>query len=152
MRNYINECARGKEIDPSLLEAELTESMIMRNIDTSLMVIKSLKELNIKLSLDDFGTGYSSLSYLTKIPLDTLKIDRSFVMNMTEGRLHDKNVVKMIIGLAKSLNFKVLAEGVETEEQYRILKEWGCDEYQGYYFSKPLPPDKFAELFVNINK
>lgn len=152
LRNYINECARGKEIDPSLLEAELTESMIMRSIDTSLMVIKSLKELNIKLSLDDFGTGYSSLSYLTKIPLDTLKIDRSFVMNMTEGRLHDKNVVKMIIGLAKSLNFKVLAEGVETEEQYRILKEWGCDEYQGYYFSKPLPPDKFAELFVNINK
>ncbi|MDY6820945.1 MAG: EAL domain-containing protein, partial [Deferribacterota bacterium] len=118
----------------------------------SLIIIKSLKELNIKLSLDDFGTGYSSLSYLTKIPLDTLKIDRSFVMNMTEGSNNEKNVVKMIINLAKNLNLKVLAEGVETEEQYKILKEWGCDEYQGYYFSKPLPADKFEELFIGTNK
>jgi len=90
LKDYINECAKAIGVDPSLLEVELTESMIMKNIDTSLIIIKSLKELNIKLSLDDFGTGYSSLSYLTKIPLDTLKIDRSFVMNMTEGSNNEK--------------------------------------------------------------
>ena len=150
LKDYINETVRKIGINPSKLEAELTESMIMKNIDTSIVILRSLKDLNIKLSLDDFGTGYSSLSYLTKIPLDTLKIDRSFVMNMIEGE-HEKKIIRMIINLAKSMNLKVLAEGVETEEQYKILKDWGCDEYQGYYFSKPLPPDKFEELFVCFN-
>jgi diguanylate cyclase (GGDEF)-like protein/PAS domain S-box-containing protein len=151
LKDYIDETISLMKINPSSLEAELTESIIMKNIESSLILLKSLKELSIKLSLDDFGTGYSSLSYLTKIPLDTLKIDRSFVINMTEGE-HEKKIIKMIINLAKSLNLKVLAEGVETEEHYRILKEWGCDEYQGYYFSKPLPADKFEELFVSFNR
>ena len=151
LKDFIDNTMKHLRINPSHLEAELTESMIMKNIDTSIILLKGLKELNMKLSLDDFGTGYSSLSYLTKIPLDTLKIDRSFVMNMFEG-VHEKKIIKMIINLAKSLNLKVLAEGVETEEQYKILKDWGCDEYQGYYFSKALPPDKFEELLIYFNK
>lgn len=150
LKDYINDTVKSMKLNPSSLEAELTESMIMRNIDTSIVLLNALKELKIKLSLDDFGTGYSSLSYLTKIPLDTLKIDRSFVMNMFEGK-HEKRIIRMIINLAKSLNLKVLAEGIETEEQYKILRDWGCDEYQGYYFSKPLPPEKFEELFVSFN-
>ena len=150
LKDFIDYTIKQLRIDPSQLDAELTESIIMKNIDTSIVLLKGLKELNIKLSLDDFGTGYSSLNYLTKIPLDTLKIDRSFVMNMLEGE-HEKKIIKMIINLAKSLDLKVLAEGVETEEQYKILKDWGCDEYQGYYFSKPLPPTRLEELFINTS-
>lgn len=148
LKDYIEEKVKYYNINASHLELELTESMIMRNFDLSLEVINSLKTLNILLSLDDFGTGYSSLSYFSKLPFDMLKIDRSFVMDIDKN-LQNKKIINMIINLAKSLGIQVLAEGVETEVQYNILKGMGCDQYQGYYFSKPLTVEDFQEKWAN---
>ena len=148
LKDYIEEKVKYYNINASHLELELTESMIMRNFDLSLEVINSLKTLNILLSLDDFGTGYSSLSYFSKLPFDILKIDRSFVIDIDKN-LQNKKIINMIINLAKSLGIKVLAEGVETEVQYNMLKEMGCDLYQGYYFSKPLTVEDFQEKWAN---
>jgi diguanylate cyclase (GGDEF)-like protein/PAS domain S-box-containing protein len=150
LKDYIEEKAKYYNVNLSHIELALTESMIMRNFDLSLEVIKSLKALNILLSLDDFGTGYSSLSCISKLPFDILKIDRSFVMNISNNT-QDLKIINMIINLAKSLGIKVLAEGIETEDQYNLLKEMGCDQYQGYYFSKPLTVEEFQEKWT-INK
>lgn len=98
--------------------------------------------------MDDFGTGYSSLSYLTTFPVDTIKIDRSFVMGCT-SQSNNLVIIKAIIAMGHSLGKKIVAEGIETEEQYHLLKELGCDEAQGYYFSHPVPPKEFARLLAN---
>jgi diguanylate cyclase (GGDEF)-like protein len=133
------------------LELEITESLIMEDVKHSMSSLQALRELGLTVAIDDFGTGFSSLSYLSKLPVDTLKIDRSFVIDMTltpEGLA----LVSTIINLAHALKLKVVAEGVETEEQARLLRLLNCDEMQGYLFSKPVPAAQFETLFLRQHK
>ncbi|WP_068637015.1 bifunctional diguanylate cyclase/phosphodiesterase [Thauera butanivorans] len=133
---------------PDLLELELTESLIAQDVDKVTATFGRLKNAGVKLSIDDFGTGYSSLSYLKHFPVDTLKIDQSFVRNMlTEPG--DAAIVRAVIVLAHNLRFKVIAEGVETAEHCRLLCEQRCDEIQGYYISKPVPAGEFETMLRN---
>lgn len=132
-------------LESRFLELEITESTIMRNPEKAITTINEFKSLGIKISLDDFGTGYSSLSYLRKIPLNTLKIDRSFVMHIPTNP-SDVAIVKATISLAHNLGLQVVAEGVETEQQRDFLKEHGCDTMQGYLFSPPVPPEQIPSL------
>ena len=125
-------------ISPVFLELELTESAIMQNIDSSVEILNSLKAMGIQISIDDFGIGYSSLSHLRRFPIDYIKIDRSFIVNFTSNS-DDRAIVTAIIAMARSLGLRIIAEGVETEEQLAILSELGCHEMQGYLYSKPLP-------------
>jgi diguanylate cyclase (GGDEF)-like protein/PAS domain S-box-containing protein len=134
-------------VDCSLLEFELTESMLMTNPEAAVETLKRIKALGMRLSVDDFGTGYSSLAYLKRFPLDALKIDRTFVRDLP-GDLDDAAITRAVIRLAHSLSLKVVAEGVETVEQVRELEKYDCDEIQGYYISRPLPPAACAELLA----
>jgi diguanylate cyclase (GGDEF)-like protein len=127
------------------LELEVTESMIMQNVEQAIVVMKKLKSIGVKLSIDDFGTGYSSLNYLKRFPIDKLKIDQTFVRDIGVDD-DDSAIVTAIIGLAKSLNLRVIAEGVEKELQLGFLRKGNCDEMQGYYFSKPIPAADFEAL------
>lgn len=122
------------------LELEITESVIMEDVNLKIASLQEIRDMGVTIAIDDFGTGFSSLSYLAKLPVDTLKIDRSFVISMTEGP-QGLALVSTIIGLAHALKLKVVAEGVETEEQARLLRLLSCDEMQGYLFSTPLPCD-----------
>jgi diguanylate cyclase (GGDEF)-like protein/PAS domain S-box-containing protein len=132
-------------INPSRLKLELTESLLIKDVEDAIIKMQALKALGVSLSLDDFGTGYSSLSYLTQLPLDQLKIDQSFVHNI--GVKHsDAVIVSTIIAMAKSLNMEVIAEGVETQAQRDFLNGLGCNLYQGYLFSKPVLIDEFEAL------
>ncbi len=128
-----------------LLELEITESALIGNLGDSVTKLNALKALGISLALDDFGTGYSSLSYLRHLPVDSLKIDRSFVVDMVENT-HSLAIVTAIIGLAHGLNLHVVAEGVETEAQYQLLQRLGCDTIQGYYISRPIAAAAFSAL------
>lgn len=132
-------------LDASRLKLELTESVVLMDVANVISKMHSLKALRVKLSMDDFGTGYSSLSYLKQLPLDQLKIDQSFVRDMTIDS-NDAVMVQTIIDLAKNFRVNVIAEGVETEEQLSLLKHQGCLTYQGYLFSKPVPIDQFEAL------
>jgi diguanylate cyclase (GGDEF)-like protein len=134
-------------LNPHDLGLELTESSIMKNAESAVRTLGELKALGVKIVIDDFGTGYSSLGYLKRLPIDTLKIDRSFVRDVTTDA-DDAALVMAIITLAHNLRLKVIAEGVETEEQRRFLHLLRCDEWQGYLFSKPLPGEAFAELLL----
>ncbi|MEN4052496.1 MULTISPECIES: EAL domain-containing protein [Sulfurimonas] len=134
-----------KNIDPSKLDIELTESVLMSDFDAKLKVIHQFKTLGLSLSLDDFGTGYSSLSYLKQIPFDTLKIDKSFIDDLENKQ--DQSFVNMIVTIADELGLEVVAEGVENREQLEYLKKMKCEQYQGYYCSKPLPVQEFETLF-----
>ena len=134
-----------KDIDRSKFDIELTESVLIEEFQERLNVIKNIKKLGISLSLDDFGTGYSSLSYLKDIPFDTLKIDKAFIDNIYTK--DDLIFINMIIGIANDLELNVVAEGVETKEQLKLLKEINCEQYQGYLCSKPVPSKEFEELF-----
>jgi len=118
------------------LELEVTESVVMHDISTVIERLSLLRKLNISIAIDDFGTGYSSLQYLQDLPLDKLKIDKSFIDKVTSES--DSTLVKMILMLSQSLNLKTVSEGIETEDQLLILCKLGCDEGQGYYYSKPL--------------
>lgn len=129
------------------LELEITESVIMEDIRHNIASLEAIRAMGVRIAIDDFGTGFSSLSYLAKLPLDTLKIDRSFVIDMTAGP-QGLALVSTIINLAHALALKVVAEGVETEEQSRLLRVLGCDEMQGYLFSKPVPGEIFAAKFL----
>jgi diguanylate cyclase (GGDEF)-like protein/PAS domain S-box-containing protein len=130
---------------PDCLEIELTESLFMSDVTLAVELLHRMKALGVKLSIDDFGTGYSSLSYLSRFPIDTLKIDRSFVADITHDA-NDAAIVTSIIALAHNLKLAVIAEGVETAEQLDYLRSHGCDEIQGYYFSRPLPAFEFEQL------
>jgi diguanylate cyclase (GGDEF)-like protein len=130
------------------LELEITESLIMENVQHSIASLQAIRDLGISIAIDDFGTGFSSLSYLSKFPVDTLKIDRSFVIEMTESP-QGLALVSTIISLAHALNLKVVAEGVETEEQARLLRVLNCNEMQGYLFSKPVPAEIFESRFLH---
>ena len=128
------------------LEVEITEGVTMHQVEVALSTLYELKQLGIHISIDDFGTGYSSLSYLKKFPVDTLKIDRSFIRDIEED--DDVEIVSYIIALARSLKLNVIAEGVETEEQKRFLTDKNCFEMQGYYFSPPLNSEEFESLLI----
>ena len=134
-------------IDTSKLDIELTESVLMNDFDEKFTKINAIKGLGISLSLDDFGTGYSSLSYLKQIPFDTIKIDKTFIDDLEEES--GKSFVNMIVGIADDLNMQVVAEGVETKQQLDYLASIKCEQYQGYYCSKPLPADEFEKLFLS---
>ncbi len=127
------------------LVIELTEGMLMDNVPASLVQMHELKSLGVTLSIDDFGTGYSSLSYLKRFPLDELKIDRSFVMDLP-GQRADMAIVSTVIRLGHSLGMSVIAEGVETQAQLECLRDLGCDNYQGYHFSRPVPPQQLVAM------
>jgi len=132
-------------MDPSLLELEVTESTIMHNATRAVQVLTAIKTLGVKLAIDDFGTGYSSLAHLKRFPVDTLKVDRSFIRDVPNDK-EDKAIAEAIIAMGKTLSLTVVAEGVETPEQQQFLSERFCDEMQGYYFSTPVAAQDFAEL------
>jgi len=133
------------ELAPTYLELELTESAVMQDAESSIQVLRQLADLGVRISVDDFGTGYSSLSYLRRLPLDKLKIDRSFIREVTASR-DDAEIVRVIVSLAHSLHLKVIAEGVETDEQLTFLRGLGCDQYQGFHCSPPVPADEFEKM------
>jgi EAL domain-containing protein (putative c-di-GMP-specific phosphodiesterase class I) len=132
----------------SCLKLELTESLLVQNIEQVVENMRQLSDLGIKISLDDFGTGYSSLSYLQKLPLQQVKIDQSFVRNLLDPIQSDEPIVKTIISLGQAYGFNIIAEGVETKAQLNHLASLGCHSYQGYYFSKPLSIDGFEDYMV----
>jgi diguanylate cyclase (GGDEF)-like protein len=149
-RGFIDEIRQAIGIDAHAaagLELEITESLIMEDVKHNIASLQAIQGMGITIAIDDFGTGFSSLSYLSKLPVDTLKIDRSFVIDMTTGP-QGLALVSTIIQLAHSLKLKVVAEGVETEEQSRLLRLLSCDEMQGFLFSKPLPAGIFEEKFL----
>ena len=132
-------------LDPSCLELELTESGLMENGERAISKLDQLKELGVKISIDDFGTGFSSLSYLKDFPIDSLKIDRSFIKDIPNAP-KDTAITKTIIALGRRLNLNIVAEGVETEEQLAFLSSRKCDEIQGYLISRPLPSEEALDL------
>ena len=132
-------------LEPKYLELELTESVVMDDIESTIETLRALKALGIRLSIDDFGTGYSSLMYLKRMPIDMLKIDQSFVRDIVDD-LDDASIVRATIEVAKSLHLEVIAEGVETREQFELLYNLQCNKIQGYLFSRPLPPQELKEF------
>jgi EAL domain-containing protein (putative c-di-GMP-specific phosphodiesterase class I) len=133
---------------PDCLEVEITESLLMQDIQSSIRKLSLLRDLDIHIAMDDFGTGYSSLSYLARLPISSVKIDRSFVSAMHTSP-QDMSIVATIVALTRSLSIKVVAEGVETPEQHAALKDMGCNEAQGYLFSRPVPANEIAVLLRN---
>jgi len=141
IKNVLNETGMA----PNLLELEITESMVMHNPARLISLLTKIKNMGVRLAIDDFGTGYSSLAQIKHFPIDTLKVDRSFIRNLPQDS-EDKAITEAIINMGKTLSLTVVAEGVETEEQEIFLREHICDEMQGFYFSKPVAADKFADL------
>lgn len=132
-------------IDPRSVELELTEGVLMKNAQSTATILEALKARGVQLAVDDFGTGYSSLSYLRKFPINALKIDQSFIRQITVSP-EETTIVTAVISMARSLNLRVVAEGVETHEELAFLQTHQCDEAQGYYFSRPVPAQQFAQL------
>ena len=143
----IQECLQETGLDPHYLELEITESMVMQDVDRVTTVLAELKRLGVTLAMDDFGTGYSSLGYLKRFPFDKLKIDQSFIRDIT-SEPNNAAIAKAVIAMARSLRMKVIAEGVETQGQLNYLTRHGCDEIQGYLFSRPVPADAFERLLT----
>jgi diguanylate cyclase (GGDEF)-like protein len=133
------------DLDAEFLELEITESMVMEDTDHTIRILQQLHDMGVHLSIDDFGTGYSSLAYLKRMPIGTLKIDRSFVKDITVDA-NDATVVQTIIAMAHTLKLRVIAEGSETAEQIEFLREQNCDETQGFFFSRPLPAEKLRTM------
>jgi len=134
-------------LDPRFLELELTESVLMKHAESTASILKALRAGGVQLAVDDFGTGYSSLSYLRKFPIDALKIDQSFVRQITTTP-DETTIVTAIISMGRSLKLRVVAEGVETQEELAFLQAHQCDEAQGYYFGRPVLPRQFAKLLA----
>jgi EAL domain-containing protein (putative c-di-GMP-specific phosphodiesterase class I) len=132
-------------LEPRFLELELTETVLMKHAEFTASILTALRASGVQIAVDDFGTGYSSLSYLRKFPIDALKIDQSFIRQITT--VPDETIiVKAVIGMGRSLKLRVVAEGVETQEQLAFLQAHECDEAQGYYFSRPVPHHRFANM------
>jgi EAL domain-containing protein (putative c-di-GMP-specific phosphodiesterase class I) len=146
---FIREVLRETDLSPQYLELELTESLLLANADVTFSVLKELKSMGVSLAIDDFGTGYSSFNYLRQFRVTKLKIDRSFIQDIAVNP-DDAAITSAIISMAKSLNLRVIAEGVENEAQMSFLREHQCDEIQGYYFSKPLAVDKVADTLRGV--
>jgi len=144
------EVIKSKNIDSRWLEFEITENMIIENFEKAIVNLNLYKGLGITISLDDFGTGYSSLNYFKKLALDSIKIDREFIESLMFD-YKDRIIVKTIIDLSHSFGYSVIAEGVENEYQFEVLKKLGCDAFQGFYFSRPLPKKDFEKL-INLRK
>jgi EAL domain-containing protein (putative c-di-GMP-specific phosphodiesterase class I) len=138
------------EVRPDRLELEITESTIMGDPFRARQVLQRLNEMGVRLSIDDFGTGYSSLGYLKRLPVSEIKIDKSFVMNMTQDE-NDAVIVRSTIDLGRNLGLEVVAEGVESEEIWRVLERFGCDTAQGYFLSRPVPPAELTEWLLSGN-
>ncbi len=146
----ISDCINRNNVSPALLKLEITESDVMTNPESTVQKLRLMKELGVAILVDDFGTGYSSMSYLQRFPIDTLKIDRSFVGQVDQNA--NRVIVRTIVNLAHSLGLSVVAEGVETEEQYRILQEMGCEFAQGYHFSRPIFLNQAENLILGALK
>jgi EAL domain-containing protein (putative c-di-GMP-specific phosphodiesterase class I) len=141
--NVIRRVLDDTGLSPTMLEAEITERIAMTDIEYAIETLSELRDLGVKTSMDDFGTGYSSLSYLQKMPLDTLKIDQSFISPI--GRNGEgSEIARAIIAMGQSMGLHLIAEGVEYDHQYALLKDLGCDEVQGFLVSKPLARDDFT--------
>ncbi len=148
--NIVEDILKRTGVSPSSIEIEITESMLMSDSERAVVALSELHEAGIHISMDDFGTGYSSLSYLKKFPIDTIKIDRSFVSDITTSS-DDAEIIRTIISMGKTLNRRIIAEGVETEEQLSMLRQYNCDEIQGFFLSRPLPANeltKFLKLYA----
>lgn len=146
----LEQMAKASRLDLRSVELELTESMLLKNVDDTAMLLKQLGDMGLGLSIDDFGTGYSSLSYLKQLPVDSIKVDSSFVRDIGTDP-NDEAIVRAIVAMTHSLKLNVIAEGVETEDQYRVLRDLECDEYQGFFFSRALPPAEFEAQFLDLN-
>jgi len=132
-------------IDPCNLELELTETVLMQDAESAVQTLRALKAIGVQLAVDDFGVGYSSFSYLRKFPLDALKVDRSFINDISSNP-DNAMILSALINIGKSLKHRVVGEGVETEEQLHFLQQEGCSEGQGYFFCRPIIAEKFAEF------
>jgi predicted signal transduction protein with EAL and GGDEF domain len=147
----IDDVLRRTGLNPRQLKLEITEGAVMDNIDTATEMLRHLRDLGVQLAIDDFGTGYSSLSYLHRFPIDTLKIDRSFVTRMANNP-ENVEIVRTIVMLAQALGMDVVAEGVETKEQLKLLRDLQCEYGQGYYFSRPSSPSDAEKIIVETNE
>ena len=146
----LEQTANASKLDLRTVELELTESMLLKNMDDTVVLLKQLGDMGLGLAIDDFGTGYSSLSYLKQLPVDSIKVDSSFVRDIGTDP-NDEAIIRAIIAMTHSLKLNVIAEGVENEEQYRVLRDLECDEYQGFFFAAPLPPGEFEAQFLDID-
>lgn len=149
--NEVSAVLTEHELAHEFLELEITESMVMNNAEQVIEMLKQMQKLGVRMSLDDFGTGYSSLSYLKRFPIQKLKVDQSFVRGIPNDE-NDVAITRAIIGMGKSLGLKVIAEGVETREQLEFLRAEGCDEIQGYLFSRPIPANEFMRLLESKHR
>ncbi|HSP55040.1 MAG TPA: bifunctional diguanylate cyclase/phosphodiesterase, partial [Dehalococcoidia bacterium] len=145
MVSTVSRLLRETRLPPELLQLEITEGAVMKNVELIIAMLHQIRRMGIGISLDDFGTGYSSLSYLKRFPIDSVKIDRSFVRDIATDP-NDAAIVTTVIAMARSLNLKVIAEGVETGDQLDFLRERGCDQFQGYIISKPAPAEQIETL------
>jgi diguanylate cyclase (GGDEF)-like protein len=145
----IDEALAASGMPPKLLQLEVTESMVMRNVPRAVRVLDAIQKRGIRLAIDDFGTGYSSMSLMKQFPIDTIKIDRSFVRDLPEDS-EDQAIAQAIISMGKALGMTVVAEGVENAEQETFLRDHACDEMQGFLFSKPVPPERLADLLRSV--
>ena len=143
----IEQVLKETGLPPERLELEVTEMTLMNHLEKTVNALRKIHNLGVRISLDDFGTGFSSLSYLGTFPVDILKIDQSFVKDIFRNNNH-KSVVQAIYNLARSFRYRIIAEGVETEEQLEILKQIGCDEFQGFYYHKPMTSEEVEDLYI----
>jgi len=150
MLDWLSNILDTTGLDPRCLDLELTESILMKNPESMIEILQTLKDMQIGISIDDFGTGYSSLSYLKQFPVSALKIDRSFISNITTDP-DDAAIARAVIAMAKSLNLKVIAEGVETLAQLSFLHELNCDHLQGYLISPPVTPEEIERMLEDEN-
>jgi EAL domain-containing protein (putative c-di-GMP-specific phosphodiesterase class I) len=141
----IDEALELSGMPPALLQLEVTESMVMQHVERAIGVLDAIQSRGIRLAIDDFGTGYSSMSLMKQFPIDTIKIDHSFVDDLPDDS-EDQAITQAIISMGKALGMTVVAEGVETIEQETFLRDHACDEMQGFLFSKPVPPEQLADL------
>ena len=151
LETTLDDILRTNSLDHKAFQLEITESAYTEDSDHLIRVIESLHKKGYDVEMDDFGTGYSSLNMLSSMPIDVLKMDRDFVRNIGYSE-KDVQMIALILDIAKTLKVPVIAEGVETEEQLRMLKKFGCEMVQGFYFSRPLPADEFESAFIKDTK